>query len=373
MPHFPTHCCLIFRHPGTDFRDGGSRIKRLALASLMPVVIVLTTIRAQSAEVPPGLPPGAKPTDPAGSPLRAALQPVPETAIFKMDGWYLWDPSVIKVGDTWHLFASRWPESEKMKGWFHSHVIRATSKSLFGPYQFQEVVLHPSKHPWAKQAVHNPKVMKVGDRYLIYHLGIPVWQTGFAWADSIEGPWQPVAKPVLSTNNPSILVRPDGSAYAVGKFKPRQTKDGEWDAYMQAFEAPSVDGPYRLSGGPGNRLPGDFELEDPVVWRQGGRYQVLCTDWEAKATGIRKALVHYSSEDGVKYDLVSQVPVWSQTEPMPLASGGSITVAGIERPQVVCGENGNPIALLVSAYPEVKESEPTFIIIRPMGPFLEAP
>ncbi|MGL5020065.1 MAG: hypothetical protein ACRDBP_18165, partial [Luteolibacter sp.] len=74
------------------------------------------------------------------------------------------------------------------------------------------------------------------------------------------------------------------------------------------------------------------------------------------------------SADGLKYDLVSQVPVWSQTEPVPLAGGGSFNVAGIERPQVVSGENGSPIALLVSAYPEVKESEPTFIIIRPMVP-----
>ncbi len=172
-----------------------------------------------------------------------------------------------------------------------SHAIRATSKSLFGPYQFQEVALHPSKHPWATQTIHNPKVMKVGNRYLIYHLGIPVWQTSFAWANSIEGPWQPVAKPVLSTNNPSILVRSDGSAYAVGEIQTAPDQDGEWDAYMQAFEARSVDGPYRLSGGSGNILPGSFELEDPVVWIQGGRYQVLCTDCESKATGMRKALV----------------------------------------------------------------------------------
>jgi len=316
---------------------------------------------------PPPLPPGVSVTHEQGSPLQAALRPVPETAIFKMDGWYLWDPSVIKVGDTWHLFASRWPASEKMKGWFHSHVIRATSKSLFGPYQFQEVVLHPSKHPWAKQAVHNPKVMKSGNRFLIYHLGIPVWQTGFAWADSIKGPWQPVDKPVLTTNNQSIFERADGTAYAVGKFKPKPTRDGEWDACMQAFEAPSIHGPYRLLGGPGNRLPGNFELEDPCVWMDHGSYQVLCTDWESKATGIRKALVHYTSDDGVKYDLVSQIPVWSQNDPLPLAGGKSMRVAGIERPQVALDEAGKVIALLVSAYPEIKESEPTFIIIRPVG------
>jgi hypothetical protein len=58
-----------------------------------------------------------------------------------MEGYYLWDPSVIKVGDTYHLFCSRWPKDTEMKGWMKSHVIRAASKSLFGPYQFQEVVL----------------------------------------------------------------------------------------------------------------------------------------------------------------------------------------------------------------------------------------
>ena len=182
--------------------------------------------------VPPPLPPGVQVTHPTGSPLRAALRPVPESAIFKMDGWYLWDPSVIRVGDTWHLFASRWPAADKMNGWFRSHVIRATSASLFGPYQSQ----------------------------------------------------------------------------------------------------------------------------------------VLCTDWESKATGIRKSVLHYTSVNGIDYDLVSQVPVWSQTDPVPLANGGSMRVAGIERPQVVLDDNGQPLALLVSAYPQVKESEPTFIILRPMVP-----
>jgi hypothetical protein len=100
---------------------------------------------------------------------------------------------------------------------------------------------------------------------------------------------------------------------------------------------------------------------------QGGRYHVLCTDWESKATGIRKSLVHYTSDDGVKYDLVSQIPVWSQDEPLPLADGKSMRVAGIERPQVVRDEHGAVVALLVSAYPEVKESQPTFIIIRPVA------
>ena len=368
-PPFMEHCDgedMTRRIAGGAMNQLGNTSKMITMKLLCALLAAFIAVPARTATVPPPLPPGVKVTHPDGSPLRAALGPVPESAVFKMEGWYLWDPSVIRVGDTWHLFASRWPAEDKMNGWFRSHVIRATSSSLFGPYQFQEVVLHPSKHPWATQAVHNPKVMKVDNRYLIYHLGIPVWQTGFAWAESIEGPWTPVAKPVPATNNPSIWRKPDGSAYAVGKFKPKPTRDGEWDAYMHAFEASTIDGPYRLLGGPGNRLPGNFELEDPTVWHAGGLYQELCTDWESKATGIRKSVVHYTSANGIDYDLVSQVPVWSQTDPVPLAGGGSLRVAGIERPQVVLGDNGQPLALLVSAYPEIKESEPTYIILRPM-------
>ena len=165
-----------------------------------------------------------------------------------------------------------------MKGWMKSHVIRATSKSLFGPYQFQEVVLHPSNHPWATQGVHNPKITRAGNKYLLYHLGIPQWKTGFAFADSILGPWTPVPNPVISTNNPALLVRPDGRAYAVGKFKPKVPRDGRWDANMQAFEAADYKGPYKLIQDTLNRLPGNFELEDPTIWWANNRYNVICTD-----------------------------------------------------------------------------------------------
>lgn len=98
-------------------------------------------------------------------------------------------------------------------------------------------LFYPSNHPWATQGVHNPKITRAGNKYLLYHLGIPQWKTGFAFADSIQGPWTPVPNPVISTNNPALLVRPDGSAYAVGKFKPKVPRDSRWDANMQAFEA----------------------------------------------------------------------------------------------------------------------------------------
>jgi len=300
--------------------------------------------------------------------LREALQPLPAEAIFKMEGYYLWDPSVIKVGKTYHLFASRWPAADEMIGWKKSHIIRATSKSLFGPYKFAEVVFEPKNHPWATEGMHNPKIMKVGKKFLLYHLGIPSWKTGFLFADNIEGPWTPVEKPVISTNNPSIVVKPDASVYVVGKFKPKVFNDGKWDANMQAFEADNIMGPYKLVGDEGNRLPNNYELEDPTIWWANNQYNVICTDWEAKVTGIEKSLVYYTSKDGINYEMDSNIPFWSQNDKIPVMDGDSLQVDGVERPQVYLDENGAVQALLVSVYPW-KRNEPTYIIIRPVDQF----
>jgi len=222
----------------------------------------------------PTLPTDVKISYPKSNPLKEALQPVPASGIFKMDGYYLWDPSVIKVGETYHLFTSRWPASAGMAGWQKSEIIRSTSASLFGPYQFQEVVLSPSYHPWAKAGTHNPKIMKVGNKYLLYHLGIPQWKTGFALADSIEGPFIPLPQPVISINNPALLVRPDGSAYAVGKFKP--TVQGDVKYYMRALAATNYMGPYQVVKDEFSRLPHGFELEDPTIWWANQQYNVIC-------------------------------------------------------------------------------------------------
>ena len=74
--------------------------------------------------------------------LKEALKPAVKNGGFKMDGYILWCPTVMKVGKTYHLFASRWPEQYGLGGWTkYSEVVRATSKNLCGPYTFQEVVL----------------------------------------------------------------------------------------------------------------------------------------------------------------------------------------------------------------------------------------
>jgi hypothetical protein len=301
--------------------------------------------------------------------FREALKPVPKDAIFRMEGYYLWDPSVIQVKDTYHLFMSRWPEAGGPSGWKKSQVIRASSKSLFGPYKFEEVVLDASTHPWAKQGIHNPKVTRVGNQFLLYHIGIPGYSTGFAFADKIEGPWKPVEKPVIPTNNPALLIRKDGSAYAVGKFKPKPVKDGDVDDYMNAFESKNLLGPYTLVKDTLNRLPYNFELEDPTIWWANNQYNIVCLDWESKATGIMKGFAYYTSKDGVNYKLYSNIPVWHRNEPVPIADGSELKVTRLERPQVYLNDSGAVQALLASAQPEDR-TKPWFIMIRPVKDFV---
>jgi hypothetical protein len=70
--------------------------------------------------------------------------------------------------------------------------------------------------------------------------------------------------------------------------------------------------------------------------------------------------------------LVSQEPVWSQNDPLPLTCGHSLAVAGVERPQVCLDDRGAVVALLASAYPARRSPPNTFIIIRPVERFLPA-
>ena len=304
------------------------------------------------------------------NPLLEALKPVPETAVFEMKGYSLWDPSVIQVDDTFHLFCSRWKEADGWDAWKKSHVIRATSKSLFGPYKFEEVVIKPEDHPWATAGIHNPKIIKIGNKFLLYHLGIPKWHTGFLFSDSIEGPWEALSESLIKTNNPSIWVHEDGRVYALGKFKPakKDTKDGRWDAYMRAFKAPNIMGPYDVVGDNKNRLPNDFELEDPTVWYSNNQYNVICTDWEAKVTGIDKSVLLYTSKNGIDYSLYSQIPLWHRNEPTPMEGGKILLLDKIERPQVYLNKQNELVALLVSATRK-SNSDQGIIIVRPVEKF----
>src|SRR5882672_3631044 len=103
--------------------------------------------------------------------IKEYLKPAVKKGGFKMPGYILWCPSVIKVGKTYHMFASRWEEKYKLGGWTtYSEIVRATSDNLYGPYTFQEVVLQKRPGFWDNDRAHNPKIVKAGNKYVLYYI-----------------------------------------------------------------------------------------------------------------------------------------------------------------------------------------------------------
>lgn len=288
--------------------------------------------------------------------LKDCLLPAPKHGGFAMDDYILWCSSVIKVGDTYHLFASRWPAQYGLGGWTkYSECVRATSTNLYGPYQFQEVVLQKRADHWDNSRVHNVKIVKAGDKFVLYYIN-SANQTGYAVADAVTGPWTRVEQPVMRVSNPAILVKPDLSVYVFGRLR-----DTAGVNRGIAFTAPTYRGPYAVAANGDNLLPNGGELEDPTIWWANHQYNVLLNDWKGKATGIFKAGAQYFSKDGVHFSLMTKQPVFTKT--VAFDDGTSETFSRRERPFVYTNEKGEVIALFTACLPA---EGPSRVVVQPV-------
>ena len=268
----------------------------------------------------------------------------------------LWCASVIKVGETYHMFASRWPAQYGMAGWTtYSECVRATATNLVGPYTFQEVVLQKRSGFWDKARVHNVKIVKAGSKFVLFYISTAN-QTGYAEADQITGPWKRSDKALMAFSNPAPFVRPDLSIYCFGR---KRDSDGVNRAL--ACTAPTYRGPYTIVKNGENLLPGGGELEDPTIWWANGCYHVLLNDWKGHATGTSKAGAEYYSTDGLTYHLVSSTPVF--TRAIVYDDGSTETFQRRERPFVYVDEKGKALALFTACLPE---SGPSRVVVQPV-------
>lgn len=275
--------------------------------------------------------------------IKKYIQPAVKNGGFAMEDYILWCPSVIKVGKTYHMFASRWPAKYGMGGWTrYSECVRATSDNLYGPYTFQEIVLQKRPDSWDNSRVHNVKIVKDGSKYLLFYIN-SANQTGYAEADSITGPWIRTDKPVIHFSNPAPLVKADGSIYVFGRLG-----DANKVNRGVACTAPSYKGPYTMVSNGDNLLPDNCELEDPTLWWANNQYNVICNDWKAKATGIFKAGAQYYSRDGIHYHLVSSQPVFNREDPVVYDDGSTEKFERRERPFVFVNEKNEVIALFTA-------------------------
>jgi len=325
-------------------------LRRTAAMAVL-LACLTTTIRAEGPA-----------TEATGKSLKDSIHPGPKNAGFAMDNYFLWCSSIIKVDDTFHMFASRWPAEKGMGGWTnYSECVRATSKNLLGPYTFQEVVLQKRPDAWDKSRVHNVKIVKAGNQFVIFYIN-SANQTGYAYSDSITGPWTRSDKPIINASNPAPFVKPDNSLYVFCRLR-----DKEGVNRGVAFTAPNFKGPYTALDNGDNLLPNGGELEDPTIWWANNQFNIVLNDWKGHATGTGKAGAQYFSKDGIHYTLVSKEPVFTKT--LSFTDGPDETFARRERPFIYANEKGEAEAIFTACLPQGEEAY-SRIIAQPIDHYV---
>ena len=167
----------------------------------------------------------------------------------KLDGYYVWDCSVIKSGGKYHMFSSRW-KKEYGFGWnwlFNSEIIHSVADKPEGPYRFQNVALpRRGREYFDGMSTHNTCIKEHNGKFYLYYMGttyggdIPTsindvssaygeetWnrkRIGVAVADDINGEFVRRDTPLLQprdcnhwdctiTTNPSVAIMPNGRTY----------------------------------------------------------------------------------------------------------------------------------------------------------------
>jgi len=291
--------------------------------------------------------------------LKDKIKPAIKSAGFKMEGYILWCPSVIKVGKTYHMFASRWPEQYGLGGWTkYSEIVRATSDNLYGPYTFQEVVIQKREGKWDNDRAHNPKIVKAGNTFVLYYIS-SANETGYAYSKSITGPWTRIDSVAMPFSNPAPLVRKDGSIYVFGRKSENDIR------IAQGYTAPAFNGKYTKISDQKNLLPHLNQLEDPTIWWANNQYNVILSDFRGDATGVTKNGAQYYSKDGINYTLVSKESVYTKT--VQYDDKTEQTFRRRERPFVFADKKGKITALFTACLTQdEKGHEQSWIVVNPV-------
>jgi len=273
------------------------------------------------------------------------IQPAPKASGFHMEGWFVWGGSPIRVGDTYYLFASRWPDSTGFPQGYrtHSEIVLASAEDPLGPYQFRKVIIG-EREPgyWDSGMAHNPTIHKIGDRYVLFYIGSDEGsayrQIGYATAPAVTGPWTRSDQPIdfgRDANNPAVYAEPDGSVKMMWRGK-----------NLRVFLAttPDFSGPYTIRND--NVWP-DTRLEDFYLFRRGGLYHMVCEDNQGEVTGHDRWGAHFVSDDGIHgWRPAEQVVFYDHT--IRWDDGTVLQCERRERPQLLMDARGNVEYLFTS-------------------------
>jgi hypothetical protein len=284
-------------------------------------------------------------------PVSFEYEKTPMESGFKMEGYWVWCGSVIKVDSMYHLFASRWPKTGPFPEGYktHSEIVRATSKSPLGPYRFEEVVIGERDSSfWDSNMAHNPTIQKIGNEYVLFYIGSDfttcqdqstalLRRVGYATAKSIYGPWVRSDRPVIATesNNPALLVDHEGVKLMYRNAKLR----------IFIAEAKTFRGPYQITND--NVWPA-CRLEDYYLFRADHQYHMICEDNTGGVSGHERWGIHLCSANGTDdWQKYPQVVVYNHD--IRLTNDSILHLVRRERPQLLI-ENHEITHLVTSVY-----------------------
>ena len=251
---------------------------------------------------------------------------------------------MIKVGTTYHLFASRWIKNGAFPTGYmqNSEIVRATSDSPDGTFKFEEVVIGERESGfWDSNMAHNPTIHKIGEEYVLFYIGCDfsssLRRIGYATSNSITGPWARSSQPVINveSNNPALLVDE-------GKFKLVYR-----DALLRVFlaEADNYKGPYTIVN---NNLWPDSQLEDFYLFKANGQYHIICEDNTGEVSGHERWGVHIYSDDGIN-DWKKFDPVVVYDHDIQFTDNSILHALRRERPQLLI-DNKKIVSLTNGVY-----------------------
>ena len=284
-------------------------------------------------------------------PISFEYENLPVNSGFKMNGYWVWCGSMIKVDSVYHLFASRWPKNGDFPEGYrqNSEIVRATSTSPLGPFTFREVVIGERDSIfWDSNMAHNPTIHRIGNKYVLFYIGSDfttrqpdsnglLRRIGYAEAESITGPWVRSDVPLIDSesNNPAVLLEE-------GKVK-MIFRNTELRVIMA--EAAGYKGPYSIVNE--NVWP-EARLEDFYLFKSQGSYHIICEDNIGGVSGHERWGVHLYSANGInnwmKYD-----PVVVYDHELAYENDSVLHCTRRERPQLLI-ENHEITHIITAVY-----------------------
>lgn len=270
------------------------------------------------------------------------IQPVPRNSGLKMNGYWVWGGSAIKVDSTYHLFASRWPKKNKFPDdyFVESEIVHAVSNTALGPYTFKEVIIgERDSNYWDSNMAHNPTIHKIGNEFVLFYIGSDfttlreesdrlLRRVGFATAKNINGPWKRSEEPVINdeSNNPALFVGDDESVRLL--YRDEKLK-------VKMATAENFNGPFKIIN---NNVWPTARLEDFYLFKKDNKYHIICEDNVGGLTGKERWGAHLVSENGID--------AWQKFEPVVVynhniifENGDTLHCVRRERPQLLIQNN----------------------------------